>query len=83
MSNFNTSNVTDMSGIFNGCSKLNTTITITGTKCNNYSGMFSDAATEDGSQIVVKYTFEASDLVDKMIATKSDNSNVIKASQPE
>ncbi len=83
LSNFDTSNVTDLSRMFYESNKLNTTITIMGTKCSNYYLMFTNAAIEEGAQIVVKYTSDASDLVDKMIATKSDNSNVIKASQPE
>ena len=45
---------------------------------NAYSYMFSSAATASGSKITVNYIASASTLVDKMIATKSSNSNVIK-----
>ena len=41
------------------------------------------ARTAVGTQIRVKYTADASSLVDEMIATKSSNSNVVKESQPE
>jgi len=40
--------------------------------------MFIYAATTDGALIKLNYTQETSDLVDKMIATKSSNSNVVK-----
>lgn len=83
VSGLDTSNVTDMAFMFNDCSKLSTTITIVGTNCTYYSFMFNDAATAAGSQIKVRYTANASDLVDQMIATKSYNSNVVKESQPE
>ncbi len=87
VSSFDTSQVTDMRGMFGNCSKLTTTITIRGTKCTSYAkkysyelGMFEGAATEENAQITVNYTEDASTLVDNMIATKSDTSNVIKGS---
>jgi hypothetical protein len=43
--------------------------------------MFESVATKDGSQIIVNYTSQTSDLVDLMIATKSPDSNVIKGTQ--
>ena len=45
---------------------------------NNYSKMFKDVALLEGSKITVNYTSETSDLVDLMIATKSELSNVVK-----
>ena len=43
-----------------------------------YWNIFVNSATSDNSKIIVNYTMETSDLVDKMIATKSPNSNVVK-----
>ncbi len=87
LSNFDTSKVKNMLGMFYNCTKLTTAITIRGTTCTTYAktssnsyGMFEGAATENGAQITVNYTEEASDLVDKMIATKSSTSNVVKGS---
>lgn len=82
LSLLDTSNVTDMAFMFNDCSKLSTTITIVGTNCTYYSFMFNDAAKVAGAQIKVKYTPDASNLVDQMIATEY-NSNVVKESQPK
>ncbi len=77
LSNFNTSQVTDMDSTFSGCSNLSTKIVIMSTDV--YSDyMFENAAIADGALITIDYIEEASDLVDAMIATKSDNSNVIK-----
>ena len=78
LSSFNTSNVTDMSWMFDGCSFLTATINIMNAGVTNYSGMFKNAATSNGAQIIVNYIADASALVDNMIATKSDTSNVVK-----
>lgn len=40
--------------------------------------MFQDAAMYEGGKVTLNYTNETSDLVDKMITTKSDDSNVVK-----
>ena len=79
-SNIDLSNVIDMSAMFGGCSNLTTTITIKSSKTTSYSSMFQDAATNSGAQITVNYTKETSSLVEEMIATKSENSNVVKGS---
>ncbi len=78
ISNFDTSNVTAMGGLFDGCYKLKTNITIKNAETNVYEKIFTYAATEEGAEITVNYTTETSDLVDKMIETKSPNSNVKK-----
>lgn len=75
---FDTSKVINMDFMFYECQKLTTTINITNPNVENYSNMFYGAATEEGAQITVNYTAETSDSVDRMIATKSDNSNVVK-----
>ena len=78
LSNFNTANVTNVWHMFDGCSKIQTQINIMMHSEPEYLFMFSDAATESGSQITVNYIADASALVDNMIAEKSSNSNVIK-----
>lgn len=85
VSNFDTSNVTSMKRMFSmtgyNSTKLNTSITISNPNTTSYFNMFNKVATQDGSKITVNYTSETSDLVDKMIATKSSNSNVVKGVQ--
>ena len=85
VSNFDTSNVTDMSSMFRetgyNSTKLNTSITIRNPNTTEYTNMFQEVATKTGSQITVNYTSETGDLVDRMIATKWSNSNVIKGVQ--
>ncbi len=80
LENFDMSNVTDMEYLFKNCNALVATINIRGTNCTSYTNMFENAATENGAKITVNYTEDAAELVDKMIATKSSNSNVIKGS---
>ena len=77
LSSFNTSNVTNMQEMFSYCLSLTTTINIMNANVNDYY-MFSNTATNSGSQITVNYIETASTLVDNMIASKSSNSNVIK-----
>ena len=81
LSGFNTSKVTNMDYMFLWCSSLTTTINIMNVSVTNYSGIFLRAATASGSKITVNYIADASALVDKMIATKSSNSNVVKGIQ--
>ena len=78
LNNFNTSNVVDMYGMFYNCSSLTTTINIMNVNVSEYGQMFSSAATASGSKIIVNYIASASTLVDNMIATKSEGSNIIK-----
>ena len=78
LSSFNTSKVTNMSSMFYNCSKITTTINIMNIDISEYSAMFSHAATSNDASITVNYISSASDLVDKMIANKSNNSNIIK-----
>ena len=79
LSCFNTANVTDMRSMFLNCSKLTTTINIMNANVS-YDSMFDGAATSSGVKITVNYIASASTLVDNMIATKSEGSNVIKGS---
>ena len=45
-----------------------------------YMDIFTRAATAEGAQITINYTSDAASLVDTLIATKSDTSNVVKGS---
>ena len=77
LSSFNTAKVTNVYGMFYKCESLTTTINIMNVN-TSYSMTFYNAATASGSKITVNYIAAASTLVDKMIATKSSNSNVVK-----
>ena len=81
LSNFNTSKVTNMHEMFSTCTNLTTTITIRNANVKDYDFMFSSAATASNAKITVNYTTETESLVDKMIATKSSNSNVVKGTK--
>ena len=81
LSSFNTSKVTNMSYMFSGCKNLTTTINIMNANVTNYGYMFLNAATDPNAKITVNYIADASTLVDRMIATKSSNSNVVKGKQ--
>ena len=85
LSRFDTSKVTDMSQMFYSTgynsTKLNTSITIRNPNIIEYTDMFRETALKAGAQITVNYTSETSDLVDAMIATKSELSNVVKGIQ--
>ena len=95
LSSFNTSSVTQygtsiiINGMFYNCSKLTTTINIMNAGITNYYGMFYGAATDPNAQITVNYIAsldtiaegETQSLIDKIIATKSSNSNVVKGNQ--
>ena len=78
LSSFDTSSVTNTEYMFNGCSQLTTTITITNPNLTGYNAMFTDASTIEGTNITVNYIESTSNLVDLLIATKSSNSNVVK-----
>ncbi len=86
LSNFDLTKVTNLNSFVAGCHNLVTTITIRGTNCTNYAGesgfwsIFTNTAIGTG-HIIVNYTADASDLVDLMIATKSDTSNVTKGTE--
>ena len=81
LSSFNTAKVTRMFSMFEECFRLTTTINIMCVNVTDYSKMFYYAATDPNAKIIVNYTSETETLVDKMIATKSSNSNIIKGNQ--
>lgn len=75
---FDMSKVVTMQYMFLKCSNLITTITIRNPNITQYWNVFDSAATSAGAKIVVNYTAATASLVDKIIATKSSNSNVVK-----
>ena len=89
LSNFNTSSVTKMYSVFSDCKKLQTQINIMNANVTNYGYMFSRAATDPNAKIIVNYIAaldtiaegQTQSLIDKMIATKSANSNIVKGKQ--
>ena len=84
VSNFNTKNVTNMNSMFSGVGEnqggLNTSITIRNSNVIDFDSMFYSAAIYGENKIFVNYTSKTSELVDKMINTKSKRSNVEKGS---
>ena len=64
----------NMRSMFEGCKKIKTTINVMN-NINNYDRIFYGCATDNG-EIVVNFVNE--ETADKMILTKSDNSNVVK-----
>ncbi len=92
LENWNLINVTDITWMFGGCSKMNTSITLRGSKCTSYYYVFKyviDSETgstlysvsADNAQITINYTEDASEIVDKIIAKKPSNSNVVKGTK--
>lgn len=79
-SRFVTTNVTDMSKMFQQCYNIVITFTLSGNNVSAYMDIFTRAATAEGAQITINYTSDAASLVDTLIATKSDTSNVVKGS---
>lgn len=77
LSKWDFSNAKNTSSMFYNASNIKTEITIN-SHIEGYGSMFTGAATTPSSQIIVNYTQEAADIIDDMIATKSENSNVIK-----
>ncbi|MGN1270493.1 MAG: BspA family leucine-rich repeat surface protein, partial [Clostridia bacterium] len=78
LSNFDTSKVEKIEGMFQGATKLKTTITISSGNITNYSQCFENSATAEGAQITVNYKKASEGIIDKIINTKSADSNVVK-----
>ena len=68
------STVTDIYGLFDGCSKLTGTIEINANP-TDYGLCFRNAATAEGTSLVVT---GSSTILDEIIATKSETSNITK-----
>ena len=77
LTKWDTSNFEYMDRTFYFCEKLNAEITIIH-ELLYYNNIFYNAATEPGCQIIVNYNDATKDYIDTYIATKSENSNVIK-----
>lgn len=86
LSNFDLTNVTNLNSFIAGCHNLVAEFTIRGTKCTKFAGedgywsIFTNTAIGSG-KIIVNYTADASNLVDEMIVTKSEKSNVVKGTE--
>ena len=77
ISNFNTSKVTNMSYMFYASSDLSGNITIMNPNISNYDSMFERCSTNTGSKFTVNYKSGCQTVAQKMVNTKSSNSNVI------
>ena len=82
LENFDTSNVTDMSSMFRSCTKISGSITISNPNITSYSGMFSYCSVISPAKFVVNYTSGCKSVAQKMVNTKSSNSNVVLGGMP-
>ena len=81
LSHFDTSNVTNMNYMFYYCQDLITTLNIANMP-SSYEGMCYIAAIASGSQITLKYISPVTSAnIDTLVATKSNNSNVINGEE--
>ena len=73
--NWDMGNVTNTQYMFNNCPKLNSTITLSvdSTKLTTYGGTFNYTATGSGCLVTVNYTSSAAEIIDNIIATKTEN----------
>lgn len=76
LSNFNTSKVTDMSSMFENCSNLSGEMTISNPNITKYTDMFLNCSTNSSADFTVKYTSDCKEMAQKLVNTKSSNSNV-------
>ena len=85
LSSFNTENLRSTQWMFSECVSLNSSIMISNRKIEFCVSMFYKCSTESGAKFVVKYENELSKYVaEKMVATKSSNSNVyLDGTQPQ
>lgn len=87
VSKFNTSKINNIMSMFNNCSNLSATITIDPSSIKDqsngsetipgYDKFFYNAATEAGAKITVRCKAEHKEEVEKIVNTKSANSNVV------
>ncbi len=78
LSGFDFTKITDTSQMFADCRRIVTTLNIRNTVIPTYTEMFTSAAIEEGSGITINYVESTSSLVDQLLTTKSENSNVVK-----
>ena len=77
VSNFNTSKVTRMGYMFSRCGVLSGSITITNPNITSYSRMFNYCSINAGSKFTVNYKSGCQTVAQKMVNTRSSNSNVV------
>ena len=77
VSNFDTSKVTSMGYMFSRCGVLSGSITITNPNITSYSRMFNYCSTNAGSKFTVNYKSGCQTVAQKMVNTRSSNSNVV------
>ena len=85
LSKWNTKKLSNIGDMFKGCSSLTSEITISNPNITiKYGDMFLGCSTVPSAKFIVKYTDEATKTVaEKMVATKSSNSNVyLDGTQP-
>lgn len=75
LENLETKKVENMNGMFYVCRNLKATLNIE-SEVSSYAGMLDHCAIEDGSKLVLNYTNNSKDTVEKMLKTKSDSANV-------
>ena len=78
LSGWNTFKVIDMAMMFSNCKSLSGSITIMNSNIRSYEDIFYECSTELGTKFVVNYVNdETKAIAEAMIATKSENSNVV------
>lgn len=85
LNNWDISKVTNMDNMFTNSAYLSGEMTISNPNIASYSDIFKKCSTEPNAKFTVKYTDEATKaMAEKMVATKSDNSNVyLDGTQPK
>lgn len=77
ISNWNMKSVKTYDWFLEGFHYITAEFTVRSTHIESYNGMLHESSV-DGGQIVVNYTAETESIIDTLIATKSQNGNVIK-----
>ena len=67
--------------MFSYCGNLTTEININAPSDVKYEKIFNGTSTNQNSKVKVNYTLQSTTLVDNIINTKSNNSNVIKGNE--
>lgn len=75
LENLETKNVKNMGLMFYACRNLNATLNIEGS-VEEYTSMLDYCSTKEGAKLVLNYTKDSKETVEKMLETKSDESNV-------
>lgn len=75
LENLETKNVKNMSLMFYACRNLNATLNIEG-PVEEYTSMLDYCSTKEGAKLVLNYTKDSKETVEKMLETKSDSANI-------